>query len=206
MNEVANAVVPAAQGRALRVGRGNVIRVTTPKGRQAADFFAFTPDLAEWMSPMHTWVATRSVRPREGDTLLSQRRNPLVHFVRDGADGVHDMLIAACDQARYASFGFEGHHRSCSENLFEALAPLGLEPVVVPQPVNLFTCTRVEPDQRLVSPPNPVEPGSFAEFEALTDLICVISSCPFDLALPDWTINAEGGPTELTVQVLEPSP
>ena len=203
MREVRNVVVPAAEGRALRVAEGEIIRVTTPKGRQAADFFAFTPDVKEWMSPMHTWVATRSIRPREGDTMLSQRRNPLLRFVHDSAGGIHDMLLAACDQARYGQFGVEGYHRSCSENLLEALHALQLEPVIVPQPVNLFTCTRVEPDQRLVSPPNPVPPGSFAEFEAVTDVVCVISSCPFDLPIPDWRINAEGGPTELVAEIVD---
>jgi hypothetical protein len=33
------------------------------------------------------------------------------------------------------------------------------------------------------------------------DLICVVSSCPFDLAVEGWTINAPGGPSELLVGV-----
>jgi uncharacterized protein YcgI (DUF1989 family) len=41
------------------------------------------------------------------------------------------------------------------------------------------------------------------ELEALMDLICVVSSCPFDLAIPDWLINSEGGVTELVVEVKE---
>jgi hypothetical protein len=28
-----------------------------------------------------------------------------------------------------------------------------------------------------------------------------VSSCPFDLQIPGWTINAPGGPTELVVEV-----
>ena len=51
------------------------------------------------------------------------------------------------------------------------------------------------------SPPNPVPPGAFVELEALMDLICVVSSCPFDLAVDGWTINAGGGSTELDVDV-----
>ena len=34
-------VVPAAEGRAFHVGEGGRIRIVTPEGRQAADFFAF---------------------------------------------------------------------------------------------------------------------------------------------------------------------
>lgn len=200
--EASRIVVPPAEGRAVRLAAGGRLRVTTPAGRQAADFFAFTPDLAEWLSPMHTWTWTRSVRPREGDVLVTQLRRPLLRLAEDGAGGVHDMLLAACDQTRYAQLGFEGPHRSCAGNLREALASLGLEPPVVPQPVNLFTHTRVEGDQRLVSPPNPVPPGAYVVLEAVRDALCVVSSCPFDLALPDWTINAPGGPTELFLEIL----
>jgi uncharacterized protein YcgI (DUF1989 family) len=37
--------------------------------------------------------------------------------------------------------------------------------------------------------------------EALMDLICVVSSCPFDLKVDGWTINADQGPSELVVDV-----
>ncbi len=195
-------VVPASEGRAVHVPAGERIRITTPHGRQAADFFAYsTVDLNEWLSPMHTWVATYCVKPRQGDILRSRFRRPMLEFVDDGAGGVHDMMIAACDKLRYEEFGHEGPHASCAENLMVSLRRLGHEISVVPQPVNFFTHTRIEPDGRLVSPPNPVPPGAYVELAALMDLICVVSSCPFDLVLEDWTINAEGGPTELLVEV-----
>jgi uncharacterized protein YcgI (DUF1989 family) len=194
--------VPAAEGRAVEVAAGRRIRITTPAGRQAADFFAYRAgDLGEWLSPMHTWVKTRSVRPRQGDTFLSRYRRPMLDFVEDGADGVHDMMIAACDQARYEEFGFSGHHRSCSENLQIAMRGRGHELPVIPQPVNFFTNTKVEADGRLVSPPNPVRPGAYVELAAKADLVCIVSSCPFDLKIPGWTINAEQGPTPLLVTV-----
>ena len=89
--------MPAAHGRAFRVEAGQRLRLSSPKGGQCADFFAFTPDLGEWLSPMHTWVASRHVRPRADDVFVSQRRRPLLDFAEDGAGGVHDMLLAACD-------------------------------------------------------------------------------------------------------------
>jgi hypothetical protein len=195
-------VVPAREGRAVEVGKGERIRITTPKGAQAADFFAYNArDVGEWLSANHTWVTTFSVKPREGHTFLSRFRRPMLSFVEDGANGVHDMLIAACDQFRYEFFGHEGPHPSCSENLAVAMRRLGHQIDVVPQPVNFFTHTRVEADGRLVSPPNPVPPGAYVELEALMDVICVVSSCPFDLPIEGWTINAGGGPSELIVDV-----
>jgi uncharacterized protein YcgI (DUF1989 family) len=194
--------VPARGGLAVRVKEGQHIRVITPKGQQAADFFAYRADhVGEWLSPMHTWVTTRSIKPRPGDTFLSRFRRPLLDFVEDGAAGVHDMMIAACDQGRYEQFGFKGPHASCSDNLRAAMARLGFQIDVVPQPVNFFTHTVVQPDGALLSPPNPVPAGAFVELVARLDLICVVSSCPFDLPIPGWTINAPAGSTELIVEI-----
>lgn len=195
--------IPARQGRAFHVAAGQQVRIVTPEGAQAADFFAYDAgDLGDWLSPMHTWVTTRSVRPRAGDTFLSRFRRPLLDFVEDGAGGVHDMMIAACDQRRYEQFGFEGHHESCSENLDKAMrALLGHEIPVTPQPVNFFTNTVVDTDARLLSPPNLVPPGAFVVLRAHKNLVCVVSSCPFDLEVEGWTINAAGGPTALQVEV-----
>jgi uncharacterized protein YcgI (DUF1989 family) len=195
-------VVPAREGRAVRVGKGQMIRIATPKGAQAADFFAYNAaSPAEWLSANHTWVTTFNVKPRQGDVLISRFRRPMLKFVRDGAAGVHDMMIAACDQFRYEFFGHKGPHASCSENLCVAMRREGHQVDVIPQPVNFFTHTKVEADGSFTSPPNPVPPGAFVELEALMDLICVVSSCPFDLAIDGWTINAGQGPTELEVEV-----
>jgi uncharacterized protein YcgI (DUF1989 family) len=194
--------IPARGGLAVPVEQGQRIRVITPKGAQAADFFAYVAgDLREWLSAMHTWVTTRSIKPRPGDTFLSRFRRPMLDFLEDTAGGMHDMLLAACDQTRYEQYGFVGPHASCSDNLRNAMARLGHQIDVVPQPVNFFTNTKVEPDGKLVSPPNTVPAGAYVELQARMDLICVVSSCPFDLRLPGWTINAERGPTELVVEL-----
>ncbi len=194
--------VPASDGRAVRVNKGQHIRITTPKGAQAADFFAYNADdVGEWLSANHTWVTTFNVKPRQGDTLISRFRRPMLTITDDGANGVHDMMIAACDQFRYEFFGHVGPHASCSENLHTAMRREGHQIDVVPQPVNFFTNTRIEEDGSFVSPPNPVPPGAYVELEALMDLICVVSSCPFDLKVDGWPINADGGPTDLLVEV-----
>lgn len=194
--------IPPRGGSAVSVAAGQLLRLVTPRGAQAADFFAYAADnVREWLSPMHSWVSTRSIKPRPGDTLLSRFRRPMLDFLEDGAGGMHDMMIAACDQGRYEQFGFVGPHASCSENLRSAMARLGHQIDVVPQPVNFFTNTTVETDGKLVSPPNTVPPGGYVELAARMDLICVVSSCPFDLQIPGWTINAPGGPTELVVEV-----
>ena len=84
--------VPAGHGRAFRIVEGKCFRIITPKGQQSADFFSFrADDINEYLSPHHTWMPTRSLHPRVGDTFLSRQRKPMVDFVEDGADGLHGL-------------------------------------------------------------------------------------------------------------------
>ena len=122
-------------------------------------------------------------------------------MIEDGGDGIHDMLLPACDQFRYEFFGYEGPHASCSDNLMNVMRRRGHEISIVPQPVNFFTNTSVNPDGRLVAPENIVKPNSFVVLEALIDTICIISSCPFDITPEGWEINAGGNVTELEIEV-----
>ena len=197
-------VVPAGEGYAFHVSVGRRLRIITPKGQQSADFFAFrADDISEWLSPPHTWMPTRALHPRVGDTFLSRFRQPMVDFVEDGADGLHDLIIAPCDAIRYQQFGVEGHHRSCAENLEIAMRELGHEITVTPFAVNFFTNTTVEEGFMFNTPAAPVvKPGGYVVLEARMDLICAVSSCPYDLEGPGWAINAPGGPTEIFVELL----
>ena len=195
-------IVPPKEGRAFHVGEGQHIRIPNPKGHQAADFFAYNAaSVAEWLSPPHTWIASCSITPRPGDIFMSRFRRPMMRMLEDGANGVHDMLLPACDQFRYEFFGYEGPHASCSDNLMTAMRRLGHEISVIPQPVNFFTNTNVDYNGRLVAPANIVEAGAYVEIVALIDTICIVSSCPFDIVPDGWEINAGGVVSELEVLV-----
>ncbi len=196
-------IVPPREGRAVEVAAGQRLRITTPKGNQAVDFFAFSAgNMDEWLSVPHTWSGLFRMRIAEADQLLSQFRRPMLRFVRDGAGGLHDLTFSACDQFRYEQFGHHAPHANCTDNLVTALRRLGLTAPLVPHPINFFTSSRIEPDGRIVSPPVDISPGSFVELEALTDIVAVASACPFDVWLDGWTIG--GGlpvPSEIELQV-----
>ena len=196
-------LIPAREGRAFEVAEGGRFRIVTPEGQQAADFFAYNARATgEWLSANHTWIKNRRVKLQSGDDFQSRYRRPLLRLTEDGAEGVHDLMIPACDQIRYEQLGHQGPHASCAENLSVAMRRVGHAIDVVPQPVNFFTNTAIEADGKLVALPNPVPPGASVTLEAAMDLICVVSSCPFDLELDGWSINAAGGPTELLVELL----
>lgn len=195
--------VPAGYGRAFNVAKGDRFRISTPKGQQSADFFAFrADDINECLSPHHTWMPTRSLHPRVGDTFLSHRRQPMVDFVEDGADGLHDFIIAPCDSIRYEQFGVPDH-RSCIGNLIEAMGELGHITPERPLAVNFFTNTKVEDGFVFNTPKQPVvAPGGYVVLEARMGLVCAVSSCPYDLVGPGWAINSPDGPTEILIELL----
>lgn len=195
-------IIPPKDARAFNVSKGQCIRICTPKGHQAADFFAYNANsFDEWLSPPHTWIASCSVVPRPGDIFLSRFRRPMLKMREDGAEGIHDMLLPACDQFRYEFFGYEGPHPSCSDNLMNVMRRMGREISVIPQPVNFFTNTKVDDNGRLIAPGNIVKPNAYVELEALMDTVCIVSSCPFDISPEGWEINAGGNVTELEVEI-----
>jgi uncharacterized protein YcgI (DUF1989 family) len=182
--------VPAREGRGIAVQKGETLRITTPKGSQCADFFAFNAENThEYLSCPHTWVTNFSIVPRVGDFFLSQYRRPMLKMTTDAPDGAHDMLITTCDQFRYEFFGFKGPHANCSDNLVTAMKRFGHAVSHVPQAVNFFAKSHVAEDGKLTSPPNPVPAGAYVEVEAQIDLICVVSACPFDLEVAGWEVS-----------------
>src|SRR5580658_4261147 len=119
--------IPARQGRAVKVGRGQALQVINTFGHQVVDFWAFDArDLSVHLSMEHTRATLSRLTPRAGDILVDNRREPMLTIESDTSPGVHDTVIAACDPARYAKLGCADGHASCADNLHRALEALGL--------------------------------------------------------------------------------
>jgi uncharacterized protein len=190
--------VPAREGRAVRVDAGRSFRVVDAEGGQVADLFAFcADDVLEYLSAEHTRVHVDRLLPRVGEHFVTNRRRPILLFERDESAGVHDMLCAACDPARYAGLGVDGGHASCQDNLRRAMAEAGHEHVEVPQSVNLFMNIPVAPDGSLGWEPAPTSAGDSVTFRAELDCIVVVSACPQDIV----PIN-HGNPTSIEIELL----
>jgi uncharacterized protein YcgI (DUF1989 family) len=187
--------IPAREGRAARVPAGGRFRVVDLEGGQVVDLFAFSEhDVEEYASAEHTRVALSRLFPRVGESFVSNRRRPILFFEQDSSPGIHDMLCASCDPARYESLGVRGWHASCRENLETAMAALGFDSVRVPQPINLFMNTPARADGTIEWFPAASRPGDHVTMRAELDVVVVASACPQDLV----AINAKGpGPASL---------
>lgn len=198
--DVTSHEIPARGAASFDLRAGERIKVISPQGHQVADFFAYNAnDTGEYLSARHTLVSsTRHLYPREGQVFLTSLRRPILKFVEDGAEERHEMLLAACDPARYQLLGVQGHHASCAENLQTAMAARGVTITEIPQPLNLFSSTRADADGQVVTHPNASQAGDYAVFEALMDCIVVVSACPFDVEA-QFPVNV-GGPHPLVVE------
>ena len=117
--------IPARRGIAARLGKGQLVRVVNTHGQQVVDAWAFNADdLAEFMSMEHSRVAIGHIIPAIGDSLVTNRRRPILTLVEDTSGGIHDTLFAACDRWRYQLLGAQGHHDNCTDYLFAAMAAL----------------------------------------------------------------------------------
>lgn len=175
-------LIPARKGVAARVKAGQTVTVINTHGSQVVDSWAFNAeDPGEFMSMEHSRGAMLRVNPRVGDTLRSNRRRPMLTLTADTSGGIHDTLIAACDRYRYEQLGHIGHHDSCTDNLANALASLGITGAETPSPLNLFMNIPVGTDGSVSFQPPVSTPGSHVRLRAEMDLIVVFSACPQDL-------------------------
>ena len=174
--------IPARQGRAVRLAKGQRIKLINTHGSQVVDTWAFSAaDLGEFMSMEHTRPTLLGIMPRVGEAMRSNRRRPILTFLEDSSPGIHDTLIAACDRYRYELLGHKGYHESCTENLHRAMAELGLTPPEVPCPLNMWMNIPVRPDGTLGFEPTVAKPGDHVLLRAEMDLVAVFSACPMDI-------------------------
>ncbi|HEV2186329.1 MAG TPA: urea carboxylase-associated family protein [Stellaceae bacterium] len=129
----------------------------------------------------HSHAELSKTLPTTGDTMVSNRRRSMLTFIEDTSSGIHDTVIAACDRYRYERLGVVGHHDNCTDNLRAALAELGLEPPLIPPPLNLFMNIPIAADGTVSFQPSVAGPGSHVALRAERDLIIVFSACPQDI-------------------------
>jgi uncharacterized protein YcgI (DUF1989 family) len=188
----------ARHGWAAQLSQGTVIKIINTFGSQVVDTWAFNAeDLDEYMSMEHSRTALLKMVPTAGDTLVTNRRRPILTFVEDTTPGIHDTLIAACDKYRYIQLGGGDDHENCTDNLASALRELGLKAATTPSPLNLFMNMETSQDGRIAFRAPVSGPGQYVSLRAEMDLVLALSACPQDL----MPVNGLG-PTDVDFVIL----
>lgn len=174
--------VPARRGVAARLEQGQIVKLVNTSGQQVVDTWAFnTADMDECLSMEHSRVAIGKLIPVVGDTLVSNRRRPMLQLVADTTPGHHDLLMAACDVHRYQQLGAVGYHDNCADNLRDALQLLGLSTRWVPAPLNLFMNVPWQPDGTLSFEVPTSAAGQYVSLRAEMEVVIAFSACPQDM-------------------------
>jgi uncharacterized protein YcgI (DUF1989 family) len=175
--------IPARRGKAAFVDKGEVVKIINTHGYQIVDTWAFNrQDPAEFMSMEHTRSAIRAVRPSVGQSLVTNKRRPILTLVGDTTSGVHDTLLASCDQYRYAQLGCKEYHDNCTDNLRTAAKEIGLALPEVPCPFNVFQNTPVNAATGAIEFLPPVaKPGDHVLLRTEMDIVIAFSCCPMDI-------------------------
>ena len=174
--------IPARGGKACRVAAGQSVRVVNTHGQQVVDTWAFNAaDLSESMSMEHSRTYLSRIMARVGDSMVTNKRRPILTLLEDTTAGLHDTLLAACDRYRYELLGCEGYHDNCTDNLAAAMAEFGLAAPDTPSPWNLFMNIPVGPDGALSFEPPVCGPGDHVLLRAEMDCVVAFSACPQDI-------------------------
>ena len=94
--------IPARRGKAVRVNKGQSVKVINTHGNQVVDFWAFNAgDLREYLGMEHCRAFWTRLFPVEGDKMVTNRRRPILTMTKDASPGRHDTVIPPCDKERY---------------------------------------------------------------------------------------------------------
>lgn len=201
LGEVVQSIrIAAGTAQAYRVKAGEWVQVIDVEGRQCSDFQAFPADrLQEGLgidaTVTRTLLGRASPTPGLPAKAFSQRFTPLVELVQDTC-GRHDAFATACSSRYYDDLGYPGHV-NCSDNFNAALAPFGVPPRKAWEALNFFYNTAIDAGSEQLTLDEPwSRPGDHVLLRALTDLVCVSSSCPDDIdAANGWQ------PTDIHVRI-----
>jgi uncharacterized protein YcgI (DUF1989 family) len=192
--------IPARHGAAVEVKRGQVLRVIDVDGAQVGDLVCFNrEDLGEAYSPQNTVLFNRTIYPKVGAALVSDRGRPMMRLIADTVE-VHDLICGSCSDEYYRNkLDHHQPHRSCRSNLAEAMAPWRVALKDIPFSFNVFMRWPVQADGTVVPMAAPSRAGDYADFLAEMDLVVANSACPSDIT----PTNAHN-PTPMRFVVYEP--
>ncbi len=178
--------IKAATAQAYVVRSGEYIQVIDVAGRQCSDFQCFSlRKIDKGVENALDATVTRTLTGRSYPTpglpskAFGRDFEPLVEIVRDTV-GRHDAFATACNSRYYDDMGYPGHP-NCTENFNDALAPYGVARRKGWEALNYFYNTNIDANNQLYLDEPWSRPGDYVLMKALTDLVCVSSSCPDDI-------------------------
>lgn len=180
-------VIPARHGRAFIVRRGQVFRIFPMEDGQVGDcVFYNAHDHKEWFHVGQSWaingiLGTGTAKRFKHFYSKPPRENIMLTVLEDTYANHWGNNGGRCSARLYQMRdGIASGHRSCQENLAEALAPHGLTGDDVMDVFNVFMNVDLREDGSFVIKPTQVTKDDYIELRAEMDVLAAVSACPAD--------------------------
>lgn len=170
--------IPPQSGAGFVLRKGQQLKITDPEGQQVCDLICYKQDdKQEWLSSGRTLDYAESWLIGKGDSLYSNRSNPMLNVLEDSC-GRHDFLLTPCSLEMFHKlYHVQEHHPSCHENLYTNLSRWGILPDDIPTTFNIFMNVQLYPDGKLKVEPPLSKAGDHILLQAQMDLIVGLTAC-----------------------------
>ena len=179
-------VIPARHGRAVEVAKGQILRIHLVEDRQVGDCVFFNADDHKEMFHIgQTWglnvmLGTGTAKSFQHFYSKPPRENVMLTVVEDTVRNHWGNCGGRCSRRLYEMVDKTTDHRSCQENLSEALAPYGLTGDDVIDVFNVFMNADLKPDGSFEILPPTAMKGDYIDLRAEMNILAAISACPSD--------------------------
>ena len=179
-------VIPAGRGHAFLVPRGAVLRIHLVEDRQVGDCCFFNAnDHREVFHVGQSWalnvmLGTGNAKSFRDFYSKPPRENVMLTVLEDTVRNHWGNMGGRCSKRLYELRDGDRDHRSCQENLAEALAPFGVSGDDIVDIFNVFMNVEVRPDGSFTILPPSAKKGDYIELRAEMDVLAAISACPAD--------------------------
>ena len=179
-------IIPAGHGRAFIVPRGAVLRIHLVEDKQVGDCCFFNAhDHREVFHVGQSWalnvlLGTGNAKSFKHFYSKPPRENVMLTVVEDTVRNHWGNMGGRCSRRLYALTSGDTDHRSCQENLTEALAPYGLSGDDIVDIFNVFMNVEMQPDGSFALLPPTAMKGDYIDLRAEMDVLAAVSACPSD--------------------------
>lgn len=187
MRTVEEFVIPARHGRAFVVKKGQIFRIFPMEDGQVGDcVFYNADDTREWFHVGQSWaingiLGTGTAKSFRHFYSKPPRENVMMTVLEDTYPCHWGNMGGRCSTRLYQLRDAIAHgHRSCQENLTEALAPHGLSGDEVMDVFNVFMNVDLFPDGSFKIKPTGVTRHDYIEMRAEMNVLAAVSACPAD--------------------------
>ena len=204
MRVVEDFVIPAGRGKAFLVPRGAVLRIHLVEDRQVGDCCFFNAhDRREVFHVGQSWalnvlLGTGNAKSFRHFYSKPPRENVMLTVLEDTVRNHWGNMGGRCSRRLYELRDRDPGHRSCQENLAEALAPFGVSGDDIVDIFNVFMNVEVRPDGSFTILPPSAKKGDYIDLRAEMDVLAAISACPADR---NATNDGRAKPLGITVSI-----